>query len=97
MHRFLMTELERGSSLRSPRSDKQEEAKCIFGPSVSPPTSYPSCSIRIGAHARGVLSFDLEALDRWYGVNGFMFQLSEKNVQESAMQETLQDRAGKLT
>ncbi len=22
-----------------------------------------------GAYARGVLSFDLEALDRWYGVN----------------------------
>ncbi len=28
---------------------------------------------------------------------GFMFQLSEKSVQESAMQETLQDGAGKIT
>ena len=48
------------SSPRLPRSDKQEEPKCIFGPSVKTPTSYPSCSSRIGAYARGV---------RWYGVN----------------------------
>jgi len=50
----------RGSSPRLPRSDKQEEPKCIFGPSVLTPTSYASCSIRIGAYAGGVL---------WYGVN----------------------------
>ncbi len=62
-------EIVRGSSPRLPRSDKQEEPKCIFGPSVLTPTSYASCSIRIGAYARGVLSFDLEALDRWYEVN----------------------------
>ena len=30
---------------------------------------------RIGAHARGILSFDLEALDRWYGVNTTRRQL----------------------
>ncbi len=52
--------ISQGESPRLPRSDKQEEAKCIFGPSVSTPTSYPSCSIRIGAYARAVL---------WYGVN----------------------------
>jgi len=65
-----MTEeiISRGSSPRLPRSDKQEEPKFIFGPSVLTPTSYASCSIRIGAYARRVLSFDLEALDSWYGV-----------------------------
>ena len=59
-HRFLMTESEQGSSPRLPRSDKEEQAKCALGPSVSTPMSYPDCSIRIGAYARGVL---------WYGVN----------------------------
>ncbi len=29
----------------------------------------PAHFFRIGAYARGVLSFDLEALDGWYGVN----------------------------
>ncbi len=69
MHGLLVKNLERGLSLRLPRSDKQEQPKCIFGPSVLTPTSYASCSIRIGDYARGVLSFDLEALDRWYGVS----------------------------
>ena len=30
---------------------------------------FPTVSFWIGAHVRGVLSFDLEALDGWYGVN----------------------------
>jgi hypothetical protein len=51
--------ISQGESPRLPRSDKQEEPKCIFGPSVLTPTSYASCSIRIGAYAGGVLSFDL--------------------------------------
>ena len=34
MHGLLVTNLERGLSLRLPRSDKQEQPKCIFGTSV---------------------------------------------------------------
>jgi len=45
------------TSPRLPRSDKQEETKCIFGPRVLTSTSYASCSIRIGAYARGVLRY----------------------------------------
>ncbi len=61
MHGLLVTNLERGLSLRLPRSDKQEETKCIFGPRVLTPTSYASCSIRIGAYARAVLWFGVKS------------------------------------
>jgi len=60
-----MTEkiISQGESPRLPRSNKEKEAKHALRPSVSNPTSYRSCSIWIGAYARGLL---------WYGVNTFI-------------------------
>ncbi len=63
----------RGSSPHLPRSDQQEEAKGIFGPSVLTPTSHASCSIRIGAYARGVV---------WYGVERWSSSFSIRTVSQ---------------
>jgi len=78
MHRCLMTELERGLSPRPPRTDKEEEAKCAFGPSVSTRTFYPSCSSRIGACARGILSYGVK-IERRIPQESLLTPIRQKN------------------